>query len=80
MGGWVGQEKYCVLQYCENDDNYGRSLRDQAHNVAAIKHSLDMIKKAVSFLNPTQSHVVTIDQPLFALANQIKWNWPNQYG
>ena len=27
LGGWVGQEKYCVLQYCENDDNDGRSLK-----------------------------------------------------
>ena len=55
-------------------------LRDQAHDVATIKHSLDMIEKAVSFLNPTQSHVVTVDQPLFALAKQIQWTWPNQYG
>ena len=54
-------------------------LRDQAHDVATIKHSLDMIKKAVSFLNPTQSHVVTVDQPLFALAKQIQWTWPNKY-
>ena len=54
-------------------------LRDQAHDVATIKHSLEKIKAAVSFLNPTQSPVVTVDQPLFALAKQIQWTWPNEF-
>ena len=54
-------------------------LRDQAHDVATIKHALDKIKEAVTFLNPTQSPVVTVDQPLFALAKQIQWSWPDQY-
>ena len=54
-------------------------LRDNAHDVATIKHSLDKIKEATSFLNPTQSPVVTADQPLFALAKQIQWTWPNEY-
>ena len=31
-------------------------------------------------MNPTQSHVVAVDQPMFALATQIQWTWPNQYG
>ena len=44
-------------------------LRDQAHDIATIKHFIEKIKAAVSFLNPTQSPVVTVDQPLFALSN-----------
>lgn len=55
-------------------------LRDQAHDVATIKHSLEKIKEAVGFLNPTQSPVVTADQPLFALAKQIQWTWPHEFG
>ena len=55
-------------------------LIDQAHDAATIKHSPDMIEIAVSLLNPTQRHVVTVDQPLFALAKQVQWTWPNQYG
>ena len=54
-------------------------LRDQSHDVATIKHSVDKIKDATSFLNPTQSPVVTADQPLFALAKQIQWTWPIEY-
>ena len=54
-------------------------LRDQAHDVATIKHALDKIKEAVTFLNPTKSPVVTVDQPLFSHAKQNQWSWPDQY-
>ena len=43
-------------------------LRDQAHDVATIKHVMDI------------SPVITADQPLFALAIQIKCIWPQEYG
>ena len=48
--------------------------------MATIKHVMDKIKDAVHFLNPTQSPVITADQPLFALATQIKWTWSQEYG
>ena len=48
--------------------------------MATIKHVMDKIKDAVHFLNPTQSPVITADQPLFALATQIKWTWSQGYG
>ena len=41
---------------------------------------MDKVKDIVSYLNPTQTPVITADQPLFALAKQIQWNWPNEYG
>ena len=31
-------------------------------------------------VNPGQTPVVTLDQPLFALAKQIQWKWPEKYG
>ena len=55
-------------------------LRDQAHSVATIKHAMDKIKETVSFLNPGQTPVITADQPLYALAKQIQWHWPDIYG
>lgn len=45
-----------------------------------IKHSLDVISKAVEHLNPGQTPVVTFDQPLYALAKQIQLKWPDRYG
>ena len=41
---------------------------DSAHTIAMIH------------VNPGQTPVVTLDQPLFALAKQIQWKWPEKYG
>ena len=53
---------------------------DSAHTVAMIRHSVDVVKNAVVHVNPGQTRVVTLDQPLFALAKQIQWKWPEKYG
>ena len=45
-----------------------------------IKHSFNVIKSAVNHLNPGQTPVITFDQPLYALAKQVQWNWPDEYG
>ena len=44
-----------------------------------IKHSMDVVKNVVEHLNPEQTPVITFDQPLFALAKQIQWKWPETY-
>ena len=31
-------------------------------------------------MNPGQTPVATLDQPLFALAKQFQWKWPDKYG
>ncbi|WAR14007.1 hypothetical protein MAR_004112 [Mya arenaria] len=38
-----------------------------------------IVKKTVSYLNPGQIPVMAADQPLFALAKQIQWTWPNDF-
>jgi len=53
---------------------------ESAHTVAMIRHSMDVVKNAVKRLNPVQTPVVTFDQPLFALAKQIQWKWPESFG
>ena len=53
--------------------------RDQAHSVATIKHAMAKIRDTVAFLNPGQTPVIAADQPLYALAKQIQWKWP-EYG
>ena len=55
-------------------------LTDSAHTVAMIRHSMDVVKNAVEHVNHGQTPVVTLDQPLFALAKQIQWKWPEKYG
>ena len=40
-----------------------------------ILHSMNIIKKAVHFLNPDQILVVMFDQPLYVIAKNIQWYW-----
>ena len=53
---------------------------ESAHTVAMIKHSFCVVKSAVDHLNPGQTPVITFDQPLYALAKEIQWKWPEDYG
>ena len=53
---------------------------DDSKHVALICHSMDMVKKAVHDLNPTQIPVIILHQPLYAIAKLIQWNWPDTYG
>lgn len=55
-------------------------LRDLAHSVATIKHMMNKVRDTVTFLNPGQVPVVTADQPIYALAKQIQWQCPEDYG
>lgn len=48
--------------------------------MAIIRHSLNVVKAAVNHLNPDKTPVITLGQPLFAIAKQIQWNWPERYG
>ena len=49
-------------------------LRDQAHLVAKIRHDM------VAYLNPFQTPVIAAHQPIYAVAKQIQWYWPEKYG
>ena len=53
---------------------------DKASSAAMIRHSMDVIKKAVNILNPGQVPVIAFDQPLFAIAKAIQWNWKDTHG
>ena len=55
-------------------------FQEDAATVAMVRHSLDVIKKLVDITNPGQSPVVTVDQPVFAIAKNVQWKWPLEYG
>ena len=55
-------------------------LRESAHSVATIRHVMDRVKDTVAYLNPDQTPVIAADQPIYTIAKQIQWQWPNQYG
>ena len=53
---------------------------DSAHSVAMIKHAMSIVHAAVQHLNPGQVPVLTVDQPLYAIAKQIQWSYPTSLG
>jgi len=53
---------------------------DNAHSIAMIKHSMDIVREAVEHLNPGQVPVLAADQPLYSIAKQIQWTWPESHG
>ena len=55
-------------------------LPEQAHLVATMKHAMQKVKETASYLRPDQITVVTVDQPLFAVAKQIQWQWLETVG
>ena len=55
-------------------------FHDQAKSVAMIHHSMNIVKAAVEVLNPGQVQVLACDQPLYSLAQQIQWTWPESHG
>jgi hypothetical protein len=55
-------------------------FQDESKSVAKIRHSMNVIKKRTEHLNPGQVPVIAVDQPLFAVAKQIQWNWPQTHG
>lgn len=72
-----------ALPPTENDVSLTSMLplfREAANSVAMIRHSMNMVKNAVEILNPGQVPIIACDQPLYALAKQIQWNWPDTHG
>ena len=55
-------------------------FHNQAKSVAMIRHSMDIVKKAVNILNPGQVPVMTCDQPHYTLAKQIQSTCPATRG
>ena len=48
-------------------------FREAAHTVSMVKHGMELVKTNTDFLNPGQTPVITVDQPLYSLAKQIQW-------
>ena len=55
-------------------------FRDAAHSPAMVKHGMDIIQQIAVRCNPDQIPVLTVDQPLYAIAKRIQWKWPEKYG
>lgn len=55
-------------------------FEDPSNSPSMIRHAMDVIKHAITYLNPGQIPVLTCDQPLYKFAKSIQWTWPESYG
>ena len=55
-------------------------FQEEAKSVAMILHSMNTVKRSVEFFNPGQIPVIACDQPLYAIAKKIQWQWPETLG
>ena len=54
--------------------------RDSSKCPAMIRHAMNKILEATEYLNPGQTAVVAMDQPLYAIGKKIQWHNPNGFG
>ena len=45
-----------------------------------LERGMNIIKQLTNHVNPGQIPVLTVDQPLYAIANKIQWSWTTEYG
>ncbi len=53
---------------------------DDSWTAAMISHSLSIVRDSVNKLNPDQVPFVTMDQPLYAIAKKLQWDYPESHG
>lgn len=51
-----------------------RLFLENSHTSAMIRHGMYVVNDVVQYVNPGQTSVIAMDQPLFALAKLIQWN------
>eukprot|EP00794_Sanderia_malayensis_P004062 gene4062-4614_t len=55
-------------------------LKDSINSKAVVCHLMKIIAKTLTTVNPEQSPTITADQPVYALAKQIQWQFPSRLG
>lgn len=53
---------------------------ENAHSLAMALHSMNIVQSAVHHVNYSQTPVIAVNHPLFALAKQIQWTLVNSHG
>ena len=55
-------------------------FREKADSFSMVKHGMELIRKTIDFLNPGQVPVMACDCPIFAVAKQLQWKFPETLG
>lgn len=53
---------------------------DKASSPSMMKHAMNLAVQDTQFFNPGQTPVLGGDQPLYAIAKQLQWSFPETLG
>lgn len=53
---------------------------EKAASASMIKHAMHLTMEGTQFLNPGQTSVLGADQPIYAIAKQLQWTFPDILG
>ena len=53
---------------------------ESANNPRTLYHCMNVIRTATEFLNPGQTPVIAVDQPLYIICKLLQWNFPDTHG
>ena len=54
-------------------------IKESTNSPAIVYHCLYLISKLTLKLNPNQIPIVTADQPVYVMAKQLQWNYPEKF-
>eukprot|EP00733_Pompholyxophrys_punicea_P000080 Pompholyxophrys_punicea_v1_NODE_10_length_6905_cov_7.951686.p2 type:complete len:342 gc:universal NODE_10_length_6905_cov_7.951686:5288-4263(-) len=54
-------------------------FQEKAASPSMVLHGMGIIQRVTKFLNPEQIPVMALDQPLFALAKNLQWKFPERF-
>ena len=55
-------------------------INESINSPAMVKHCMKAIRKIIQHINPNQITIISGDQPVYALLQQIQWKYPNKFG
>ena len=82
---WKSQSSTLVLQRLSKAWAFSSKssikplLLENVHATALLSRVVNLVKEAVEHLNPNQTPVLTMDQPLSAIAKEIQWLWSDSF-
>ena len=53
---------------------------EEASSPSMLRQCMEVVKSAVHYLNPGQTPVISVDQPLYAKLKQLQWNMSESFG
>lgn len=55
-------------------------IKDNVNSPSVVRHTMDIVISTTQKINPGQTPVWTGDQPVYAIAKELQWLYPEKYG